>query len=288
MWERMKEIAATNDITEGTVISVNNGGAIVKITSRDYKGTVKAFLPNSHLSIKSTCTATSTLIGTVLPLQIVSISDYSMKNKHRRLVVSHKWAVREQLKTGDVVHDGIVTAIKSYGAFIAFNNGSIQGLLHKNQISHNDWKLVRNDNEDGYIIDNCFRDEWETNQVLLKVGSHVKCMIIRKSSNNNNNNNNKDKNVDHHHNRRISLSTETLESEPGDMLCDPQLVFEKAEETALRYMDRLELEDFLSSEIATMIPTSTKHKLLSMSTSTCNTNNTNNNNDNEPNGLLRP
>mmetsp|Transcript_66384 Transcript_66384/g.74362 ORF Transcript_66384/g.74362 Transcript_66384/m.74362 type:complete len:97 (-) Transcript_66384:572-862(-) len=39
----------------------------------------------------------------------------------------------------------------------------------------------------------------------------------------------------HHHrhstNPMISLSTEALEPKPGDMLCDPQRVFAKAQET---------------------------------------------------------
>ena len=38
---------------------------------------------------------------------------------------------------------------------------------------------------------------------------------------------------------RISLSTKALEPEPGDMLTDPQKVFEKAEEMAARYKQML-------------------------------------------------
>ena len=82
------------------------------------------------------------------PLKVVSIADYSYGSKHRRLVVSHKWAVAQQLQTGDVVYDGIVTAITSYGASIPFQHGRMQGLLHKNNISQNDWKLVRTKNEE--------------------------------------------------------------------------------------------------------------------------------------------
>jgi len=38
---------------------------------------------------------------------------------------------------------------------------------------------------------------------------------------------------------RISLSTKALEPEPGDMLTDPQKVFDNAEEMAARYKQML-------------------------------------------------
>jgi small subunit ribosomal protein S1 len=60
----------------------------------------------------------------------------------------------------------------------------------------------------------------------LQPGMQVKCMII-----------------DHDKvNGRIALSTKTLEPEPGDMLKDPLMVFEKAEETAAKYHERMETE----------------------------------------------
>jgi len=275
MWERLAEIKAADEIIEGTVLSVNAGGAIVQITSKDHHGIVKAFLPKSQVSMKSHTARRTELIGTVLPFKIVSIADYSYGSKHRRLVVSHKRAVaaQQQLwKTGDVVHDGVVTAITSYGAFISFHKGRRQGLLHKNNISHNDWKLVRTKNEDGYLIDECFRNDWETNKVLLKVGSQVKCLITRITD----------------EGGRISLSTEALEPEPGDMLCNPNLVFEKAAETATKYNDRLELEDFIMNEIATEIATSTiTNTLLPSSSSTTFLTMNHNKNTNEHH-LLRP
>jgi len=275
MWERLAEIKAADDIIEGTILSVNSGGAIVQITSKDHKGIVKAFLPKSQESTKSTTTRRTELIGTVLPLKIVSIADYSYGSKHRRLVVSHKRAVAAQqteLKTGDVVHDGIVTAITSYGAFISFHNGRKQGLLHKNNISHNDWKLVRTKNEDGYMIDECFLNEWETNQVLLKVGSPVKCLIIRIT-----------KEGDDQRSDRISLSTEALEPEPGDMLCNPNMVFTKAAETATIYNDRSELENFVMNEIANEIATT--NTLLPSSSTILTMNHNKNKNEHH---LLRP
>jgi hypothetical protein len=51
-------------------------------------------------------------------------------------------------------------------------------------------------------------------------------------------------------NGRIALSTKTLEAEAGDMLKNPQLVFEKAEETAALYHSRMEAERQAREEAA--------------------------------------
>eukprot|EP00751_Fragilariopsis_kerguelensis_P035796 CAMPEP_0170951316 /NCGR_PEP_ID=MMETSP0735-20130129/30571_1 /TAXON_ID=186038 /ORGANISM="Fragilariopsis kerguelensis, Strain L26-C5" /LENGTH=472 /DNA_ID=CAMNT_0011362093 /DNA_START=274 /DNA_END=1695 /DNA_ORIENTATION=+ len=270
IWGRVTYIFATNEITQGKVISVNKGGMIVKITSDGYKGNVNAFLPNSYYFASSSSTSTTTtttssnkkkeLIGRVLPIQIVSMTD-TPNHAHPQVVVSHKSALAQfpQLNTdhdyddptiaSDLVTDGIVTAITAQGALISFTAGAAgltkngqqqqhqqpqqqQGLLHKNHISFHDWKLVPTPTNDGYIIDACFRDEkekcgGETNQVLLKIGSRVKCLILHS-------NNNLVEEDDEGHgssSSRISLSTEALEPKPGDMLCDPERVFAKAQET---------------------------------------------------------
>mmetsp|Transcript_30318 Transcript_30318/g.34843 ORF Transcript_30318/g.34843 Transcript_30318/m.34843 type:complete len:494 (+) Transcript_30318:143-1624(+) len=273
IWERVTYIHATNEITQGKVISVNKGGVIVKMTSDGYKGTVNAFLPNSFLASSSSTSTTSTsskkkkeLIGRILLIQVVSITD---TNQHSfpQVVVSHKSALaltQHQLeltlqlkptmdrdpKNSDLVTDGIVTDIQSDGAVISFHNehGKQQGLLHKNHISSHGWKLVQTPTNDGYIIDACFRDEetcGETHDVLLKIGSRVKCLILRNNKSNDNNQEDRDDDDDdanddsesgnhhHHHstNPMISLSTEALEPEPGAMLCDPDRVYSKAEET---------------------------------------------------------
>mmetsp|Transcript_16850 Transcript_16850/g.19200 ORF Transcript_16850/g.19200 Transcript_16850/m.19200 type:complete len:501 (-) Transcript_16850:569-2071(-) len=224
----------------------------------------------SSLSSTSTTTTTSSnkkkeLIGRVLLIQVVSITDTN-KHAHPQVVVSHKSALaltQHQLeltlqvkptmdrdpKNIDLVTDGIVTDIQSEGAVISFQNehGKQQGLLHKNHISSHGWKLVQTPTNDGYIIDACFRDEEcdETHDVVLKIGSRVTCLILR-NNNSNYNNNQEDRDDDddddddsesgnHHHrhstNPMISLSTEALEPKPGDMLCDPQRVFAKAQET---------------------------------------------------------
>ena len=136
-------------------------------------------------------------------LQLKFLEVNQEKNK---LVVSNRKAVVEQqmadLSRGDVV-TGLVKALKPYGAFVEV--GGMSGLLHISQISF---------------------DRIEDLEKVLQPGMQVKCMII-----------------DHDKvNGRIALSTKTLEAQPGDMLVDPAMVFEKAEETAQKYHEKMEKE----------------------------------------------
>lgn len=131
-----------------------------------------------------------------------------------KLVVSNRKALVEQqmsdLSRGDIV-EGMVKALKPYGAFVEV--GGMSGLLHISQISY---------------------DRIEDLEQVLEPGMRVKCMII-----------------DHDKvNGRIALSTKTLEPEPGDMLKDPSSVFEKAEETAQKYHERMEAERKAREEAA--------------------------------------
>jgi len=131
-----------------------------------------------------------------------------------KLVVSNRKALVEQqmadLSRGDIVQ-GMVKALKPYGAFVEV--GGMSGLLHISQISY---------------------DRIEDLEKVLQPGMQVKCMII-----------------DHDKvNGRIALSTKTLEPEPGDMLKDPATVFEKAEETAQKYHERMEAERKAREEAA--------------------------------------
>lgn len=131
-----------------------------------------------------------------------------------RLVVSHRRAIVEKQMTdlvaGEVVK-GTVRGIKPYGAFIDI--GGVSGLLHVSQISH---------------------DHISDIGAVVKDGSEIKCMII-----------NQDKEKG-----RISLSTKTLEPEPGDMVRNPDLVYEKADEMAARYHKRLEEERKAAADVA--------------------------------------
>ncbi|KAL3804188.1 hypothetical protein HJC23_013707 [Cyclotella cryptica] len=129
-----------------------------------------------------------------------------VNQEENKLVVSNRRAVVEEqmaeLSRGDVI-EGIVKALKPYGAFVEV--GGMSGLLHISQISMD------------RIVDL---------EKVLQPGQKVKCMII-----------------DHDkQNGRIALSTKTLEPEPGDMIKDPERVYEMAEETARVYHEKQEAE----------------------------------------------
>jgi small subunit ribosomal protein S1 len=120
-----------------------------------------------------------------------------------RLVLSHRRALVERkmngLEVGEVVV-GSVRGIKPYGAFIDI--GGVSGLLHISEISH---------------------DHIDTPHSVFNVNDELKVMIIDLDA----------------ERGRISLSTKQLEPEAGDMLKNRALVFEKAEEMAEKYRQKL-------------------------------------------------
>ncbi len=123
--------------------------------------------------------------------------------ERNRLVLSHRRALVERkmngLQVGEVVI-GAVRGLKPYGAFIDI--GGVSGLLHISEISH---------------------DHIDTPNTVLNVNDEIKVMIIDLDA----------------ERGRISLSTKQLEPEPGDMVKNPDIVFEKAEEMAERYRQQL-------------------------------------------------
>lgn len=138
--------------------------------------------------------------------QTLPLKFLEVNQETSKLVVSNRKAVVESqmadLSRGDLV-TGVVKALKPYGAFVEV--GGMSGLLHISQISY---------------------DRIEDLETVLQPGMEVKCMII-----------------DHDKvNGRIALATKTLEPNPGDMLKDPRMVFEKAEETAQAYHAKMEEE----------------------------------------------
>jgi len=191
-WETVLKMQSEDAILEAECVSVNRGGAICLVEG------LRAFLPGSHLAGKM---ATEELIGEILPLKFLEVNQ-----ENNKLVVSNRKAVVEtqmaDLSRGDLV-DGVVQALKPYGAFIEV--GGMSGLLHISQISY---------------------DRIEDLEQVLQPGMAVKCMII-----------------DHDKvNGRIALSTKTIETTPGDMLRDPAKVFANAEESAERYHTKMEYE----------------------------------------------
>ena len=123
--------------------------------------------------------------------------------ERNRLVLSHRRALVERkmnrLEVGEVVI-GTVRGIKPYGAFIDI--GGVSGLLHISEISH---------------------DHIDTPHSVFNVNDDLKVMIIDLDA----------------ERGRISLSTKQLEPEPGDMVKNPQVVYEKAEEMAARYREQV-------------------------------------------------
>mmetsp|Transcript_46849 Transcript_46849/g.114258 ORF Transcript_46849/g.114258 Transcript_46849/m.114258 type:complete len:424 (+) Transcript_46849:219-1490(+) len=146
--------------------------------------------------------------------QTLKLKFLEVNQENNKLVVSNRKAVVEaqmaDLSRGDLV-EGLVKALKPYGAFVEV--GGMSGLLHISQISY---------------------DRIEDLEKVLEPGMKVKCMII-----------------DHDKvNGRIALSTKTLEPNPGDMLKDPTMVFDKAEETAEKYHAKMEEERKAREEAA--------------------------------------
>ncbi|KAG6501126.1 hypothetical protein ZIOFF_040994 [Zingiber officinale] len=119
-----------------------------------------------------------------------------------RLVLSNRKAMADsqaQLGIGSVVV-GTVQSLKPYGAFIDI--GGINGLLHVSQISH---------------------DRVSDISTVLQPGDSLKVMILS-----------------HDRERgRVSLSTKKLEPTPGDMIRNPTLVYEKADEMAQIFRQRI-------------------------------------------------
>lgn len=191
-WEKVVAKQETDEAFDANCVSVNRGGAIFLVEG------LRAFLPGSHLTGRL---PDEDLIGQTLPLKFLEVNE-----EENKLVVSNRRAVveaqMEDLSRGDVI-DGIVKALKPYGAFVEV--GGMSGLLHISQIS---------------------MDRINDLEKVLQPGQKVKCMII-----------------DHDKtNGRIALSTKTLEPEPGDMIRDPDRVYEQAEETARMYLEKQEAE----------------------------------------------
>lgn len=133
--------------------------------------------------------------------------------ERNRLVLSHRHALVERkmnrLEVGEVVI-GTVRGIKPYGAFIDI--GGASGLLHISEISH---------------------EHIDTPHSVFNINDEVKVMIIDLDA----------------ERGRISLSTKQLEPEPGDMIKNRDLVYDKAEEMAAKYREQMlaKEQDFVAA-----------------------------------------
>jgi small subunit ribosomal protein S1 len=99
---------------------------------------------------------------------------------------------------------GVVQSVRPYGAFVDI--GGAIGLLHISQITHERLTTV--------------------DQVLAE-GDKLKVMILSQDTDRG----------------RVTLSTKKLEENPGDMLRDPQKVFENADRMAEMFRARVAAAD---------------------------------------------
>ncbi|HEY9709196.1 MAG TPA: S1 RNA-binding domain-containing protein [Oculatellaceae cyanobacterium] len=139
------------------------------------------------------------LVGQELILALLEVDE-----DRNRLLFSHRRALvgrkMHRIEVGEL-KIGSVRGIKPYGVFINIIGG-ISGVLGISDISH---EMIENPH------------------TVFKVNDEVKVLIV---------------NLDAERGR-ISLSTKHLEPQPGDMLKNPQLVYEKAEEIAAKYQEKL-------------------------------------------------
>ncbi|KAH7678567.1 Ribosomal protein S1 protein [Dioscorea alata] len=128
-----------------------------------------------------------------------------------KLVLSNCKAIASsqvQYGIGSVV-TGTIQNVKPYGAFVDI--GGISGLLHVSQISH---------------------DHISDISKVLQPGDTLKVMVLSHDRERN----------------RLSLSTKKLEPTPGDMIRNPKLVFEKADEMAQLFTRRIAQAEAMARE----------------------------------------
>lgn len=144
--------------------------------------------------------------------QVIEMKFLEVDQERGRLVLSNRKAVAErelkQYKVGAVV-EGVIQDVKHYGAFVDI--GGVNGLLHISQISHERIADV---------------------STVLTVGQKVKVMILSQDK----------------ERGRVSLSTRKLEPSPGDMVRNPQKVFDKADDMAATFRDRVAAAEAAAAE----------------------------------------
>ena len=117
---------------------------------------------------------------------------------NRILLTDNKFsreAQMEKFQVGDLV-SGTVLGVKPYGVFVDIGNAA--ALLQKLMVSHHELDRLEN-----------FFQEGDEIKAIITFLDKKRC--------------------------RISLSTKDLEPEPGDMLKNPQLVYDQAEIMVARY-----------------------------------------------------
>ncbi|KXZ50020.1 hypothetical protein GPECTOR_18g173 [Gonium pectorale] len=168
-------------------------------------GPLDGFVPVSHFGSSITPDTMASLVGSELRVKFLQVEEDT-----ERLVFSHKRVSSaggtgsespRSLRVGDLV-TGVVQTVKPYGAFVDLGAG-VTGLLHVSQVSAD--RVLMLDR-------------------VLAEGDQVKVLVLS---------------VDQERNR-VTLTTKKLEPTPGDMLRDPKMVFEQAEQMAAVFRQRID------------------------------------------------
>jgi len=170
---------------------------------------VRGFVPVSQLSPMY---SKDDMTGQVIPMKVIDVDETSQKlvlsNRRVEGVSEEGAAAQQSMSPGDVV-EGTVTAVKPYGAFV--DMGGISGLLHISQMTAERITNINN---------------------VIAPGDKIKVMVLGLD---------KEKN-------RFALSTKKLEPAPGDFIRNPQVVFDRAEEMAALFKDRISATENVEKE----------------------------------------
>ena len=140
VWKDISQVAKSQKIIQGTVISKVKGGLHVDI------GGVKAFLPGSQIELRAVKNL-SHYVGQTYSFKIIKFNQ-----KRGNIVLSRRVVLQEErdhlrsqtlggIEKGAVIN-GIVKNITDYGAFLDL--GGIDGLLHIADIS---WNRIKHPSE---------------------------------------------------------------------------------------------------------------------------------------------
>lgn len=194
VWEDISQVAKTQQVVEGTVISKIKGGLQVDI------GGVKAFLPGSQLELRPVRNL-NPYIGKKYSFKIIKFNQ-----KRGNIVLSRRVILEEEraslrsqtldvIEKGSIV-SGIVKNITDYGVFLDL--GGIDGLLHITDIS---WSRIKHPSEKLSIGENIkvkvlkfdkekkrvslglkqlheHENPWEQIKESIKAGSKVKGKVM--------------------------------------------------------------------------------------------------------------
>lgn len=164
---------------------------------------INGFCPGSHVPLEQKAEGLEGLIGQTMSFTVLDIEKPKLVLSARS-VVHNTSGLASAYKVGDVI-EGTVQSMQLYGAFLDLGGG-LNGLLHVSQISH---EMVSNVSD------------------VLSVGNKLKVMVLT-----------------HDVERgRLSLSTRKLEPSAGDMIRNPQLVYDSADRMAEEFKQKVAMAE---------------------------------------------